>query len=198
MTTSNGTSTLDIQSYIYEPRNTTTNLLRDLIEYPFEDPYSTLVDILDEKSGYLEYWYEENKIKANRENYWFWVLKMPTILASSFAGLFSWLDLKVLSLILGCIGSVCAAIDTTAHHNTQRDIYNRSCNDIKLLQTKISTYRGNLALIQDETTLRAEGIRILGEIDKEIQHIVGYINQVESIPTRSSAQNTRREEETTV
>src|SRR5690349_1280376 len=85
----------------------------------------------------LERWAIANAEDAKRDSIWFWSLKIPAILASSFAGVFGYFDLKVATLITGAAGSVCIIIDSLNPRGSLRNVHIRAAHDLRQLQNEI-------------------------------------------------------------
>jgi len=85
----------------------------------------------------LERWAMANTDDARRDAIWFWSMKIPAVLASSFAGVFGYLDLKVATLITGATGSVCVIIDGLNPRGALRNTHVRAVHDLRRLQNEI-------------------------------------------------------------
>jgi hypothetical protein len=139
---------------------------------------SIIVDEIKE----LEDWATQNLKHSKNELLRYWMLKLPALLASSGAGLFAFLKLDMVALIMGALGSICVLIDGFYPSGTLRNVHLRAYHDLRALQQKMAaewriSSLENSANPSGQDTLAAQ---ILRNIQPEKDRIGAYIRDAET------------------
>jgi len=139
-------------------------------------------DDLRDELRELEKWAKDNKRGATKDGQAFWTLKIPAILASASAGVWAYYDLKIVSVIVGAIASVCVIIDGIHPRGMLRNTHLRAYHDIRILATRmVSEWRGRRQNVIEIAIAR----KIIRDAESERQRIAVYIRDAETalIPT---------------
>jgi hypothetical protein len=126
----------------------------------------------------LEQWAALNERDARRDDRRFWMLKIPALVASSFAGVFGYFDLHAATILSGAVGSFCVLADGLNPGGMLRNVHVRAVFDLRQLENDLKTRLRFLDPADDSLG------RLRGEVSRAVQserHRIGtYLKEAES------------------
>ena len=155
----------------------------DLNRILFEHSYDSkefLMSRLENEKDYFEKWLFENRVSERRENFWFWILKIPVIVATASAGLFTYFNWQTLAIFVALLGNICAMIETVSPRGVRRNAYIRAREDLEGLIMDIQRVLDTLEWgYVTNSDVRDIAIGIFEEIYTSDSRIRGYISAAE-------------------
>src|SRR4051794_16687384 len=82
----------------------------------------------------LENWAEDNRREARHDAIKFWVLKIPAIVMSASAGIFTYFKWEAVAVISSAIVSICILIDGLSPRGLLRNAHHKAFLDLRKLQ----------------------------------------------------------------